>query len=69
MRGFRHLLQAIAFAACAVLLPGQSEAQDLAAFYKGRQINMYIGSAVGGVLNVILKRDFVGADGAGAGAL
>jgi tripartite-type tricarboxylate transporter receptor subunit TctC len=48
MRGFRHLLQATAFALCVVLLPGQGEAQDVAAFYKGRSINMYIGSAVGG---------------------
>ena len=48
MRGFRHLLRAAALASCAVLLPGQGEAQDVAAFYKGRSINMYIGSAVGG---------------------
>src|SRR5947209_5166283 len=36
-------------AACAVVLPTIGNAQDdLAAFYKGKSINMYIGAAVGG---------------------
>src|SRR3954452_2741547 len=36
-------------AACAVLLPAIGHAQDdLAAFYKGKSINLYIGAAVGG---------------------
>src|SRR3954463_9736814 len=44
----RFLLQTT-LAACAVLLPAAGHAQDdLAAFYKGRSINLYIGAAVGG---------------------
>jgi tripartite-type tricarboxylate transporter receptor subunit TctC len=44
-----HLLRAIAAAAVVGgLLPGIAQAQDVAAFYKGRQINMLIASAVGG---------------------
>jgi len=44
-----HLLRMIVAGACAALLPASSHAQeDMAAFYKGRSINMYIGAAVGG---------------------
>ncbi len=37
-----------AVAALTALLPGLAQAQDAASFYKGRQINMLIASAVGG---------------------
>jgi tripartite-type tricarboxylate transporter receptor subunit TctC len=43
-----HLLRAIAAATFAVMLPGLAHAEDVAAFYKGRQISMFIASAVGG---------------------
>ena len=43
-----HLLRTIAAGALAFMLPGLAQAQDVAAFYKGRQINMFIASAVGG---------------------
>lgn len=46
MRGLHFVLRTTAVTVCVLLLPGQSEAQDVAAFYKGRQINMYIGSAI-----------------------
>ena len=36
------------FGACAGLLPATAQAQDVAAFYKGRSISMFIASAVGG---------------------
>ncbi len=42
------LFAAIAIGLCATLLPGLGHAQDVAAFYRGRQISMFIGSAVGG---------------------
>src|SRR3954447_14677429 len=46
---FRFLLQAMLASACALLPPAAGHAQDdLAAFYKGRAINLYIGAAVGG---------------------
>jgi tripartite-type tricarboxylate transporter receptor subunit TctC len=39
----------MAAAVSALVLPGSTHAQeDMAAFYKGRSINMYIGAAVGG---------------------
>jgi tripartite-type tricarboxylate transporter receptor subunit TctC len=45
----RFLLRTIAVGACAILLPASGQTQeDIAAFYKGKSINMYIGAAVGG---------------------
>ena len=45
----RFLLRTMLTGACAVLLPAAGHAQDdLAAFYKGKSINLYIGAAVGG---------------------
>src|SRR4051794_17030068 len=41
-----HLLRMAALGA--LLLPHAAPAQDVAAFYRGRQISMFIGSAVGG---------------------
>ncbi len=41
-------LQPIATVLFAILLAGSAQAQDVAAFYKGRQISMFIASAVGG---------------------
>jgi tripartite-type tricarboxylate transporter receptor subunit TctC len=41
-----YLLRTIA--ACATLLPQSAHAQDIAEFYKGRSISMFIASAVGG---------------------
>jgi tripartite-type tricarboxylate transporter receptor subunit TctC len=44
-----QLLQAIAAGTFAVLLPAFGHAQeDMAGFYRGRSINLYIGAAVGG---------------------
>ena len=43
-----YLLRTIAAGTFAVMLPTLAPAQDAAAFYKGRQINMLIASAVGG---------------------
>jgi tripartite-type tricarboxylate transporter receptor subunit TctC len=43
-----HLLRAGAATTLAVLMPALAQAQDVAAFYKGRQVNMFIASAVGG---------------------
>jgi len=43
-----YLLRTIAAGTFAVMLPTLAPAQDVAAFYKGRQINMLIASAVGG---------------------
>jgi tripartite-type tricarboxylate transporter receptor subunit TctC len=48
MRSSVTWLLATTAAACAVFRPIPSQAQDIAAFYKGRQISMFIGSAVGG---------------------
>src|SRR3954465_8591353 len=45
----RFLLRTMLTGACAVPLPAAGRAQsDLAAFYKGKSINLYIGAAVGG---------------------
>ncbi len=43
-----HLSQAIVAGACVMIAPHLAPAQDVTSFYQGRQINMYIGSAVGG---------------------
>jgi tripartite-type tricarboxylate transporter receptor subunit TctC len=43
-----HLLQVVAAVTVAGMVPGFAQAQDVAAFYKGRQISMFIASAVGG---------------------
>jgi tripartite-type tricarboxylate transporter receptor subunit TctC len=43
-----HLLRTIAAGTFVLMLPALAHAQDVAAFYKGRQINMFIASAVGG---------------------
>src|SRR5262245_34320310 len=48
MQGIRHLMTTIVAGACLALTPATGQAQDVYSFYKGRQINMYIGSAVGG---------------------
>ncbi len=46
---FARIGHALAIAgACGTLAVAPGHAQDVAAFYKGRQISMYIGSAVGG---------------------
>jgi tripartite-type tricarboxylate transporter receptor subunit TctC len=38
----------VAVGAIVLCVPGATQAQDVASFYKGRSINMYIGAAVGG---------------------
>jgi tripartite-type tricarboxylate transporter receptor subunit TctC len=43
-----HLLRTIAAGALAVMLPSLAHAQDVATFYKGRQLTMLISNAVGG---------------------
>jgi tripartite-type tricarboxylate transporter receptor subunit TctC len=47
-----HLLRAVTAATAALMLPAlatsQANAQDVASFYKGRQVSMFIASAVGG---------------------
>jgi tripartite-type tricarboxylate transporter receptor subunit TctC len=48
MQGIRQLMATIVVGACLAQTAGTGQAQDVDSFYKGRQINMYIGSAVGG---------------------
>src|SRR5215467_13492844 len=48
MQGIRHLMTTIVAGACLAQTPGTGQAQDVDSFYKGRQISMFIGSAVGG---------------------
>jgi tripartite-type tricarboxylate transporter receptor subunit TctC len=43
-----YRLRVLAAGALAAMLPSVAQAQDVASFYKGRQINMLIASAVGG---------------------
>lgn len=43
-----YLLRTLTAGTLAVMLPPLAQAQDVAAFYKGRQVSLFIASAVGG---------------------
>ena len=47
----RHLL----FAVCAAIVASPAQAQDVAAFYRGKQLRFVVGSAVGGAYDLYAR--------------